>query len=104
MGTKFRDYVKDVESRSTPEQQEQLDAFRAQYRRATDLLERRKALGLSQAELARRSGVAQADISRLERGQGNPTERTMSALAAELGAEYRLVDAQGDEPQQLQLS
>ena len=104
MGTKFRDYVKDVEARNTPEQQERLDEFRVQYRRANALLERRKALGMSQAELARRSGVAQADISRLEQGQGNPTERTMQALAAQLGAEYRLVDAPSDEPEQLQPS
>lgn len=102
MGTKFRDYVRDVEARNTPDQQERLDKFRAQYRRANDLLELRTARGLSQAELARRSGVAQADISRFERGQGNPTERTLLALAAELGADYRLVETTDDETDLLQ--
>lgn len=94
MGTKFRDYVRDIEARNTPEQQEQLDAFRAQYRRANQLLELRRARGLTQIELAQRSGVAQAEISRLERGAGNPTEKTLTALADELGGEWRLVPAE----------
>lgn len=38
---------------------------------------RRAELGLSQAELARRSGIPKADISRLERGRSNPTLATL---------------------------
>lgn len=91
MGTKFRDYVKDVEKRNTPEQQGRLEAFRAQYRRANQLLDLRNARGLTQTELARRSGVPQSEISRLEHGSGNPTEKTLTALATELGAEWQLV-------------
>lgn len=95
MGTKFEDYVRSVEERNDPEQQALLDAFRVQYRRANQLLELRQARGLTQTELARRSGVAQSEISRLEQGSGNPTERTLAALAAELDAEYRLEPTDG---------
>lgn len=102
MGTKFRDYVRDVERQNTPEQQERLEEFRAQYRRANELLGLRKAHGLTQAELSRRSGVPQAEISRLEHGQGNPTEKTLVALAAELGSEYRLVPIEQDDSEELQ--
>ncbi|HEY1703356.1 MAG TPA: helix-turn-helix transcriptional regulator [Trebonia sp.] len=44
----------------------------------------RVARGLSQRELAERSGVRQADVSRIERGAGNPTEATLQRLAAAL--------------------
>ena len=40
----------------------------------------RKACGLRQAELAELSGIAQADISRIERGQIAPTMPTLLKL------------------------
>lgn len=45
----------------------------------------REAAGLTQAELAERSGVSQTWISRLERGQENPTLATLRRLAAAFG-------------------
>lgn len=50
------------------------------------IAERRKELGISQMELARRTGVQQPVISRLERGQGNPTLELIEALAQGLNA------------------
>ena len=50
------------------------------------IAERRKELGISQMELARRTGVQQPVISRLERGQGNPTLELIEALAQGLDA------------------
>jgi transcriptional regulator with XRE-family HTH domain len=52
-----------------------------------DALKRaRKAAGISQAELARRSGVDQAYISRLEGGKAkDPGWTTITAIAAVLG-------------------
>ena len=40
----------------------------------------RVAMGLTQKELAVRAGVPQADISRIERGAGNPTEATLQTI------------------------
>jgi DNA-binding XRE family transcriptional regulator len=40
--------------------------------------------GLSQKQLAARTGIAQTEISRLERGEGNPTLRTLSKIASAL--------------------
>ncbi len=51
----------------------------------------RRALNLTQAELAERSGVAQTEISRIERGRKSPTMDTYSRLAAALGLRLSLV-------------
>jgi transcriptional regulator with XRE-family HTH domain len=59
----------------------------------------RVACGLSQRELAERSGVRQADISRIERGAGNPTESTLQpacrAGAAGSGSRPAFLRGQG---------
>jgi transcriptional regulator with XRE-family HTH domain len=52
----------------------------------------REQRGLTQAELAKRSGVDQGDISRIERGETSATTRTLQRIAAALGAEVRLVE------------
>jgi predicted transcriptional regulator len=49
------------------------------------MLGRRLALGLSQAALSERCGVPQADISRIERGQANPTIATVERLMSAMG-------------------
>ena len=40
--------------------------------------------GMTQAELAEKAGFDQADVSRIERGQREPTGRTLRALASAL--------------------
>lgn len=45
--------------------------------------------GLSQGELARRSGISQATLSNLERGLYAPTLGTLFAIADELCCEVR---------------
>lgn len=50
----------------------------------------RKASGLTQKELAERTGIAQADISKLENGSANPSLRTLRRLAAGMGMQLKL--------------
>jgi transcriptional regulator with XRE-family HTH domain len=45
----------------------------------------RTAAGLSQAELASRSGTTQSAIARLEKGESNPTLATLARTAAAAG-------------------
>jgi ribosome-binding protein aMBF1 (putative translation factor) len=85
MTTKFDDYVREVEDASTDEERRELDAARARFRIGARLLKRRQAAGLSQERLAAASGIAQADISRIERGQANPTAATLQTLGGPLG-------------------
>ena len=47
--------------------------------------ERRRAHGLTQAQLARRAGTTQAALSRLERGELSPTLATLERLLGALG-------------------
>jgi ribosome-binding protein aMBF1 (putative translation factor) len=46
---------------------------------------------LTQTELAARAFVQQAEISRIERGLGNPTRDTLLRLAAAMGVRLALV-------------
>lgn len=52
----------------------------------TAIRERRIELGWTQAELARRSGITQADISRIETGQLDARWSTISRLSVVLAA------------------
>jgi len=85
MTTKFDDFVHEVEDESTAKERRELDAARARFRIGARLLKRRRAVGLSQEQLAAASGIAQADISRIERGQVNPTAATLQTLGVPLG-------------------
>ena len=49
------------------------------------LAQARAAVGLTQCDLAKRSGIKQEVISRIERGKANPTMKTLERLAEALG-------------------
>lgn len=49
------------------------------------IAEAREAKGMSQRELSSASGVMQADISKIEKGKGNPTLTTLQKIAKSLG-------------------
>jgi transcriptional regulator with XRE-family HTH domain len=51
----------------------------------------RRRAGLSQRELARRSGIPQPSISRIERGLGSPTVDTLERLLRACGMELEPV-------------
>ncbi len=68
----------------------ELRTLEDRYRLASDLISRRRALGMTQQQLAAASGIRQSEISRIEGGNGNPTLKTIGALAHALGAELRL--------------
>ena len=62
---------------------------------ASILREARRAAGLSQRELARRAGVAQPVLSRIERGHASPRFGTLDRLLRECGKELQLVERPG---------
>lgn len=45
------------------------------------VLNARRTVDMTQSELAKASGIAQADISKLENGNGNPTIKLLQRLA-----------------------
>lgn len=68
------------------------DALHEKYRLANRILEKRRQQRLSQEELARRTGMKQADVSRIERGLTDPQATTLARLARAMGQRLDLVD------------
>lgn len=64
---------------------------------ARNLRHRRVSAGLSQEDLAERTGLSQTWISRMEIGQANPTMETLNTLAE--GLSIRVHDLFDDEPE-----
>lgn len=88
MSDDFNELMQQVEREAQDEGSAAVTELRelhAQFKLAADLLARRQSLGLSQAALSDRCGVPQADISRIERGQGNPTIATVERLMSAMG-------------------
>lgn len=90
MGTKLDTYIQDVKERSARER-ETLEAAERSFDLIGQLVARRLQAGLTQEQLAHRSGIHQSEISKVERGRINPTKETLDALAAALGAHLALV-------------
>jgi HTH-type transcriptional regulator/antitoxin HipB len=59
------------------------------------LREARRAAGFTQRELARRAGVQQPAIARIESGVGSPRLGTLDRLLRECGKELELADRAG---------
>ena len=73
-----------------PEAVAELRMYETSYCLAGQLISRRRELRMTQQQLAAASGIHQSEISRIESGHGNPTLKTIGALARALGAELRL--------------
>lgn len=54
------------------------------------LIQARKEAGLTQAELSKKTGISQADISRLENGTRNPSLALLNRIAEALNATLRI--------------
>ncbi len=62
-----------------------------EYKLARDILKARLNKKLTQTELAKKAGVSQVIIARLESGASNPTVETVNKVAGVLGKELKLV-------------
>jgi ribosome-binding protein aMBF1 (putative translation factor) len=92
--TTFKDFMVEVQAEAEaegPEALAELEALRLHFSLARQLAAQRRALHLTQKQLADRTGIDQAEISRIERGQANPTTATLGTLTRALGVDVRLV-------------
>jgi DNA-binding XRE family transcriptional regulator len=71
-----------------PEAVAELRSLDSHFHIAGQLLALRHRRGLTQRRLSELSGVQQADISRIERGETQPTTVTAKRLADALGADF----------------
>lgn len=66
------------------------EALEAQYTFASQVIAARIEAGISQAELARRVGTSQANISKIEHGTLNPSFEMARRVAAGLGKRFNV--------------
>lgn len=91
-GKSFDDFYGELQEEAKgegPEATRDLHAKEVKYALINSLITRRRELHLTQQTLAERSGVAQTEISRIERGRKSPTLDTFSRLASAMRLELR---------------
>ncbi|WP_375003281.1 helix-turn-helix domain-containing protein [Aeromicrobium sp. CTD01-1L150] len=108
MAKRFSEYASERRAEHGPEGREAEGVFRAAYAFGRVIYAARKARNLRQLDLSELSGIAQADISRIERGMIAPTVPTLIKLADALGAQIQFVlppaddkTAQGETPHEV---
>ena len=86
--TNFKEYLE--EQMSDPSFKQEWDALEPEFSIVQALIDARKESGLTQKQLSERTGIAQADISKLESGNANPSVRTLQRLAAGMGMRVKI--------------
>jgi len=73
-----------------PEFRKEYEALEPEFAIIQAMIDARKNSGLTQKELADRTGINQGDISKLENGSGNPSLRTLQRLASAMGMKLKI--------------
>ena len=63
------------------ELKEEWDKLETEYNMMQAMIDARKKCNITQKELAEKTGITQADISRIETGNGNPTLSVLKRIA-----------------------
>lgn len=85
----FEQLMRDIENEAKaegPAAVAELAALDTRFALTSQLLQLRKQMGVTQKQLASASGINQAEISRIERGETNPTVLTLARLLRPLGS------------------
>ena len=86
--TKFNDFLK--EQLNDPALRAEYEALEPEFTIIQAMIDARKSAGLTQKQLSEKTGIAQADISKLENGNANPSLRTLRRLASGLGMRLKV--------------
>lgn len=86
--TKFNEFKEEM--LSNPEVRIEYDALEPEFDIIGALIEARKEQNLTQKELSKRTGITQADISRIENGTRNPSLEMLKRLAKGLGMRLKV--------------
>ena len=84
----YKDYKKKV--LQNPEVKKEYDALAPEYDIIQAMIDARKSQNLTQKELSDRTGITQADISRIEKGTRNPSLEMLKRLALGLGMQLKV--------------
>lgn len=85
---KFDDYLQ--EQLKDPEFKKEWDDIQPEMDVIRAMIDARIEQNLTQKELAARTGIDQADISKLENGTRNPSLRLLKKLASGLGMQLKI--------------
>ncbi|MBQ2707836.1 MAG: helix-turn-helix transcriptional regulator [Clostridia bacterium] len=88
MAKNFRETLN--EQLKDPEFKKEWDALEPEYQIIRAMLDTRNEESITQKQLADLTGIPQADISRLENGNANPSLRTLKRLAEGMGMKLKL--------------
>jgi len=88
MGKDFREFLNEL--MKDPEFKAEYDALEPEFQVIRAMLSGRESANITQKELAEKTGIAQADISRIENGNGNPSIRTLQRLANGMGMALKI--------------
>lgn len=86
--TNFEEFKKQM--LSNPEIREEYDALEAEFDIIQALIDARKKQNITQKELSERTGITQADISRIEKGTRNPSLEMVKRLCRGLGMRLKV--------------
>ena len=86
--TNYKDYLK--EQLQDEDFKKEWDAIEPEFAIIQAIIDARKTVGMTQKELAERTGIAQGDISKLETGSANPSLKTLQRLAEGMGMRLKL--------------
>ena len=90
MATTLDQYIDELKERS-PREREKLERAERSFDLIGQLLVLRLEAGMTQTELANRSGMRQSEISKIENGRINPTMETLEALGVALGVQLGFI-------------
>ena len=86
--SEFREFLND--QLKDPELKAEYDALEPEFAIIRAMIDTRERQGITQKELSARTGIAQADISKLENGNANPSIKTLKRLASGLGCRLKI--------------
>lgn len=84
----YNDYKR--KALENPDVKAEYDALQPEYDIIQAMIDARNKEGLTQKELSERTGITQADISRIENGTRNPSLEMVKRLAHGLGMRLKI--------------
>lgn len=84
----FDNYLKD--KMKDPAFRAEYEALEPEFAIMQAIVDARKESGLAQKQLSEKTGITQADISRMERGGANPSLHTLQRLAAGMNMKLKV--------------
>lgn len=93
---KFNDYL--INELKDDGLKKEYEALELEFDIIRAMIEARRKKGITQKQLAERTGIAQGDISKLENGNANPSIKTLQRLAAGMGMKIKVEFVSSDSP------